>query len=109
MPGPTKPSDALAWVKAAAADGRYVRSVHFEERLAQRNITMLDVLNAITKTTQVVSYPKGKARNGGTQWRVLGPDTDGNRTIVVGVETFLDHKKRRMMLVTVFDSDAEEE
>lgn len=102
MPGPRTPKEALAWAQGAMEAGRYIPSVHFGERLAERKLDMLDVLSAIASATRTTPYA-GDARHGGTCWRIAGPDVDGTRTIAVGVETFLDHKRRRVVLATVID------
>jgi hypothetical protein len=103
MPGPGTPKEALAWAQVAMRESRYIPSKHFQERLHERAIDALDVRNAILKATLAVPYENGVPRNDGTCWRVAGPDIDGGRTIAVGVEAFLDHKKRRMVLVTAFE------
>jgi hypothetical protein len=86
--------------------GRYVPTNHFRQRLAERGIDMLDVENAILKATGIFSYDQATPQNGGSSWRIAGPDVDRVRTVAVGVEAFLDRKRRRMMLITVFEVQA---
>lgn len=71
--------------------------------MVERGVDFPDVRSAISRATRVTSYENGTAQQGGSCWRVLGPDLDDQRDIAVGVEVFLDKKKRRIVLVTVFE------
>ena len=80
---------------------RYTPTVHFRERLARRQITMLDTLHVLRRAPLVEPHPDPPLHDG-TCWRVLGRDLDGDRTIGVGVEAFTD-EGRRLILCTVID------
>lgn len=82
--------------------GRYVACTHFRERLTERAVSMLDVGTAIVRATAAERYKEQVARQGGTCWRIFGPDVEGERILGIGIETFLYRKRKRMMLVTVF-------
>jgi hypothetical protein len=88
MPGPKAPSMALKCAKAAITAGRFLPSVHFGQRLGLRRIDMTDVHTAIDRCTRVVPYGNGTPMNGGTCWRIIGPNCDGDATIAVGIEIF---------------------
>lgn len=49
---------------------------------------MFDVHTAIDRSVRAESYQDGKAMNGGTCWRVIGPDVDGERTLGIGIEVY---------------------
>ena len=103
MPGPRNADEALTWIQEAVRAGRYVPSVHFYDRMAERRIDILDVFHAIDAATAGVEYVRGGGpRNGGTCWRVTGTDLDETQEVAVGVEAFLDKKRRRCVFCTVF-------
>lgn len=102
MPGPQDAAEALRWIQDAMQAGRYVPSVHFYERLAERQIDIQDVFGGIEAATACVRYEQGVAHNGGTCWRVRGESLDGDQEVAVGVEAFLDRRRRRCVLCTVF-------
>ena len=77
-------------------------SVHFYDRLAERRIDVQDVFNAVENAASCTTYAQGVPQNGGTCWRVSGTNIDGDRDVAVGVEAFLDKKRRRCVLCTVF-------
>ena len=88
MPGPPTAAAVLAGTKKALASGRFTPSIHFGQRLAERDVDMNDVHNAIDRSHKAVPYLNGTPRNGGTCWRIWGPDCDGDRTIGVGIEIY---------------------
>ena len=45
--------------------------------------------------------PENGQLTDGTAWRITGPDHEGDETSV-GVETFVDHLGRRLLIITVF-------
>lgn len=102
MPGPKDATEALKWVQEAVQAGRYVPSVHFYDRLAERRIDIQDVFHAVEAAATCVKYEQGIPQNGGTCWRVTGQSIDGDQDVAVGVEAFLDKKRRRCVLCTVF-------
>jgi len=53
------------------------------------------------RVDDVEPYVGGAAKMGGSQWRLQGVDLDGVE-LGVGVEAFLDHLGRRVLLLTVF-------
>jgi len=101
MSGPRTESEALLWIQDALASGRYVPSVHIRDRLRERDINMDDVFNAIDSATGCQPYDRNPPEHQGTCWRVTGPTVDGE-SVAIGVEAFLDKKRRRCMLCTVF-------
>lgn len=101
MPGPKDATEALKWVQDAVQTGRYVPSIHFYERLLERRIDIQDVFHAVEKATSCAEYD-GTPQNGGTCWRVTGRNIDEDQDVAVGVEAFLDKKRRRCVLCTVF-------
>ena len=75
---------------------------HFTRRLEQRRIPFRSVWYAIKNAVSCDPYvPERPPLRGGNSWRVAGPDHEGTMTSV-GVETYVDHLGRRMLLVTVF-------
>jgi hypothetical protein len=74
--------------------------------MEERGVDFADVRSAISRATRVARYDNGEALHGGTCWRVFGPDLDEARTIAIGVEAFLDKKRRRVFLITVFEVQA---
>lgn len=83
---------------------RFTPSVHFRERLARRDVTMLDVLHVLRRAATVEPHAD-PPRHDGTCWRVIGRDVDETRAIGVGVEAFTDDDGRRVALCTVIDLD----
>lgn len=102
MPGPRDATEALKWIQEAVQAGRYIPSVHFYDRLAQRRIDIQDAFHAVASATACARYGQGIPQNGGTCWRVTGRDIDDNDDVAIGVEAFLDKKRRRCVLCTVF-------
>jgi hypothetical protein len=64
---------------------------------------VFDVLHAVEHATRARPYDQ-EPQHGGTCWRVIGPDVDGARSVAVGVEAFLDRKRRRVVLITVMEA-----
>lgn len=102
MAGPKTRTEALPWIQEALQAGRYVPSGHFYDRLQERGIDIQDVFHAVESASKCLEYSGGVAQNGGTCWRVVGKNVDRDKAIAVGVEAFLDKKKRRCILCTVF-------
>jgi hypothetical protein len=102
MPGPKTEIEALRWIQEAVEAGRYVPSVHFYDRLLERKIDIQDVFQAVENATVCVVYERGVPEHGGTCWRLIGRNVDGDEDVAVGVEAFLDKKRRRCILCTVF-------
>jgi hypothetical protein len=99
---PTRPDEALAWAQEALREKRYVVDPHLYRRLQERNITWRSAWYAIQRATTCVPYaPERGSLAGGTSWRITGADLS-DETVSVGVETFLDHLGRRVLLITVF-------
>ena len=105
MGGPGK-NEALRWIQEAVQGGRYHEAAHFQERLRLYNVDMWDVFKAIEAASACLPYPGTTPQHGGTCWRVRGPTTD-DRVIAVGVEAFLDKKRRRCILCTIFSVEGE--
>jgi len=59
--------------------------------------------NIIKKATATdcESYREGIPRFGGTCWRVTGPSLD-EITTSIGVEVYVDHLGKRLVIATVF-------
>jgi hypothetical protein len=70
--------------------------------LVERGFDMFDVLHAVEQATRARRYDQ-EPQHGGTCWRIIGRNVDGNRSVAVGVECFLDRKRRRVVLITVME------
>jgi hypothetical protein len=100
MAGPRSPADARAWIRKAVAAERYsFAEPHFTQRLAERKVTLVDVLHVI-RVARSVEPHMDPPKMGGTCWRVHGADADG-RALGIGVEAYLDDDARWAFLVTV--------
>lgn len=70
-------------------------------RLTQRRITMADVRHAIVCAERAEPHDS-PPEHGGTCWRILGEDIEGD-SLTVGIEAYLDVTTlRRFILCTVF-------
>jgi hypothetical protein len=99
---PSSPAAALLWTKEAMIAGRYLVDPHIQKRMVQRAILWRSLWYAIRSATVCQPYaPDEDAHLGGTSWRVIGLDHEGEE-INVGVETFVDHLGRRVLLLTIF-------
>lgn len=99
---PTTSSDALAWAQAAMMASRYVVDSHLRKRMDQRNVVWRSIWYVLRNATTCMPYlPDGGARLGGTSWRIIGADHEGEE-LSIGVEAFVDHLGRRVLLLTVF-------
>lgn len=102
MPGPQDSTSALRWIQDAVTAGRYKATGHFFDRLSERKIEFEDVFDAIENALRCLPYERQPDHNG-TCWRVIGSGIDENKMIAIGVEAYLDKKKRKCALCTVFD------
>lgn len=102
MPGPKTSAEAIAWIREVIPAGRYVVSVHMRDRLRDRHLDMEDVFTAVDHATACERYVKGKAEHGGSCWRLIGPNVDGDQEIALGIEAYMDKKGRRCVLCTIF-------
>jgi len=100
---PTKKLEARDWAKGALRNGDFIPSVHFRERLRERGVNMLDVHAVFIRCKAVEPYPAGACANGGTTWRVIGPDADGDRFIAIGIEAYVKGGTKWVTLCTVFE------
>jgi hypothetical protein len=101
---PTSPTEALLWAQEAitSVPRRCILDTHAYKRLRQRRISERALWAAIRNATSCVPYvPERGPLADGTSWRITGPDDDGEVTSV-GVETFIDHLGRRLLVITVF-------
>jgi hypothetical protein len=99
---PTTASEALRWAQAAMLDARYLVDPHMRKRMVQRRVLWRSIWYAVKNATVCVPYaPDGGAHLEGTSWRILGVDPEGEE-LAVGVEAFVDHLGRRILLLTVF-------
>ena len=64
----------------------YIPAVHFKDRCAERQVTMVDAHHIIWHSKRVEPYSAGIPRNEGTCWRVWGRTPDGDRDVAVGIE-----------------------
>lgn len=102
VPPPSTSEDALAWAREALLAKRYIVDPHFQRRLEQRGITWRSAWYALQRATSCVAYVRdGGPLAGGTTWRITGTDLS-DEAVTLGVETFVDHFGRRVLLVTVF-------
>jgi hypothetical protein len=70
--------------------------------MRQRRITDRSIWATIRNATVCVPYvPERGPVTDGTSWRISGLDDEGAMTSV-GVETFVDHLGRRLLIITVF-------
>ncbi len=99
---PKTAAEALVWAQEAMIARRYIVDAHAYLRKHQRNITDRSVWYAIKNATDCKPYePENGPLTDGTAWRIIGPDHEEEKTSV-GVETFVDHLGRRLMIITVF-------
>jgi hypothetical protein len=99
---PTVAYEALVWTKEAMIAGRYLVDPHVRKRMVQRSIEWRSLWYAIKNATVCLPYlPDDGAHLGGTSWRIIGLDHNSEE-ITLGVETFVDHLGRRVLLLTVF-------
>lgn len=99
---PTTPADALGWAKMAAAKGRYIIDEHYFKRCRQRRISPRAWRKVLDTAKQCSPYvPDRGPLAGGTSWRIIGEDFEGEET-TIGVETFVDHTGERILIITVF-------
>lgn len=88
MAVPQSPEGVLACAKAAITAGRFIPANHFGDRMSERHVDMTDIHTAIDRSRHAEPYKDGKPRHGGTCWRIIGPDCDGEGNIGVGIEVF---------------------
>lgn len=108
MAGPKTSREALRWIQEAVNGGRYTVTIHAGEwRFGERLLDVFDVHNAVEKATGCDPYTNGTPQHGGTAWRVFGPSVgdDDDRpsiSIAVGIEAYLDGKRHRCVICTIF-------
>ena len=101
MAGPKNAVDARKWAREAIENGRFTPSVHFRQRLVERQVTMSDVDVVFARRGAVEPY-EAMPKNGGTCWRFFGLNIDGDLQICVGVEAYQDEDgEERIVLCTV--------
>lgn len=88
----------------AMLEGRYVPSVHFRDRIKERNIDLPGIQCAIARCT-VEPYSVGTPSNGGTTWRASGLDPDGERVLVIGLEAYEQDGEEWVILCTAFERE----
>jgi hypothetical protein len=101
---PATPEEALAWAQEAmvSTPRRYLLDTHVYIRMRERNVSDRSIWYAIKNATQCEPYVPDRGQlTDGTAWRITGPDHEGEKTSV-GVETFIDHLGRRLLIITVF-------
>lgn len=92
---------ARRWVEEAIRTGCYLPTSHAIQRLAERDLTMADLLCVIKRPSRVEPY-SGMSQHGGTCWRFIGRGLDTQSKIAVGVELYLDEQQRWAILCTIF-------
>jgi hypothetical protein len=99
---PATPAEAIGWVNEAVSNGRYIIDGHYFKRCEQRRFSA-QVWRSILRTRiSCAPYiPDKGPLAGGTSWRIIGLDFDGEEA-AIGVETFADHLGRRVLIITVF-------
>ena len=100
MPGPGTETEALAWIMEAMEAGRYIAHPHFDKRCRERQFTVFDAKRIVATATVCTAYVAARTFAGGTSWRLTGIDTD-DREAQIGVEAFVDHLGRRVLLLTI--------
>jgi hypothetical protein len=98
---PSTAVEALSWAREALGSGRYWVVDHAGDRQRQRGVTAADMKSVIKNATDCEAYREGIPRFGGTCWRVTGPSLD-EITTSIGVEVYVDHLGKRMVIATVF-------
>lgn len=101
---PRTATDALAWAQEAmvSTPRRYLLDTHVYRRMRDRNITDRSIWYAIKNATSCAPYvPESGLLTDGTAWRITGLDHEQEETSV-GVEAFVDHLGRRLLIITVF-------
>jgi hypothetical protein len=101
--GPGTEEEAKRWIIESFQGSRYRLAVHFRERMLEREVDFQDVSYAIANADRVERYTVGAPIEGGTCWRLFGSCLDDDRKVAIGVEAYLDRKRRRIILVTVFE------
>jgi hypothetical protein len=99
---PTDPAECIGWVKEAVSNGRHIIDDHYYKRCQERGFSTRvwrRVLYTAISCTQYI--PDKGPLAGGTSWRIIGLDFDGKEA-AIGVETFVDHLGRRVLIITVF-------
>lgn len=91
----------MRWAREALGAGRYWVADHARDRQRHRGVTAADMKHIIKRATDCEAYRDGVARFGGTCWRVTGPSLDEIPT-AIGVEVYIDHLGKRLVIVTVF-------
>lgn len=66
----------------------------------RRKLDMEDVFQVVATAAACRAYER-VADHDGTCWRVTGPTVDGE-LVAIGVEAYLDKKRRRCILCTIF-------
>jgi hypothetical protein len=84
------------------ASGRYIPDPHFEKRCRSRRYSIFDAKRIAATATSCSPYADATILAGGTAWRVLGTDSDGDAASL-GVEAFLDNLGRRVLLITIME------
>ena len=102
--GPKDVVLALSWIRDAMMYGRFTLSKHFSESLAEDSIDMKDVHHAIANAYGLREYTKNDPMDGGSCWRVFGPNLSGDHDLAIGVEAYPDDENPSVWLVTVFFS-----
>ena len=81
----------------------YIPDPHFEKRCRQRRFSVFDAKRIAATATTCAPYGEAEILAGGTAWRVLGRDSDGDPA-ALGVEAFLDNLGRRVLLITIMEA-----
>ena len=97
------PTVALAHIKQAVRQGRYLVHQHAEGRMRQRRVTVMDIRQAVAVAKAAAAYfdPDRVLPVGTTSWRLDSKDLDGD-PLMVGVDLSVDHLGGFVVVVTVF-------
>jgi hypothetical protein len=100
MAGPKTEAEVRRWTREAILAGRYEPAEHFDKRMLERKIEIVDVQRVLKRGVRIRPYDR-LPDHGGTCWRVSGPDLDDKSEISVGIETYDKDGEERVHLCTV--------
>ena len=95
------PAEVLRVVRECVATGAWIIDAHCRGRMRERDVTLDDLTTALRRARRAVPY-QGNAWNGGDEWRVFGPDAEGQRTLGVGIE-LVTQGGTTTIVMTVFE------
>jgi hypothetical protein len=95
------PTAALRTIKQAVKAGAWRADPHLWKQMAQRDLQLIDVLEAIRTAGRIRPHDMQPLNAGGESWRVYGYDYD-RRFLGVGVELVADNVGNFVVIITAF-------